>query len=174
MINIANRETYCIFCCRNRNWDSSDLMQFLFLFFFRSWIIQSQAAFVNCTNKVSIIIISLIFYDFTDKVEACECKILDTEPRIHLKYFSYDYRKRIMCGGFDLFAHYLFIHNAVTPGGRGLPLGILGGICRPVLLIRPLFRTKNCLFHARCQTWPVKFIPVFHFIISWIRTPTKR
>ena len=66
-----------------------------------------------------------------------------------------------MCGGFDLFAHYLFIHNAVTPGERGLPLGILGGICRPVLLIRPLFRTKNCLFHAHCQTWSVKSIPVF-------------
>ena len=56
MINIAIRATYYIFCCRNRNWDSPDLMQFwffffgfcfvLFLFFFL--IIQSQAAFVNC------------------------------------------------------------------------------------------------------------------------------
>ena len=27
MINIAIRATYYIFCCRNRNWDSSDLMQ---------------------------------------------------------------------------------------------------------------------------------------------------
>ena len=49
MINIAIRATYYIFCCRNRNWDSPDLMQFfvcLFVFFFL--IIQSQAAFVNC------------------------------------------------------------------------------------------------------------------------------
>ena len=29
MINIAIRATYYIFCCRNRNWDSPDLMQFL-------------------------------------------------------------------------------------------------------------------------------------------------
>ena len=26
MINIAIRATYCIFCCRNRSWDSPDLM----------------------------------------------------------------------------------------------------------------------------------------------------
>ena len=55
MINIAIRATYYIFCCRNRNWDSPDLMQFWFSFLFFSfllllffWIIQSQAAFVNC------------------------------------------------------------------------------------------------------------------------------
>ena len=65
MINIAIRATYYIFCCRNRNWDSPDLMQFWFLFFlafvlfcfcfclffvcfFFFIIIQSQAAFVNC------------------------------------------------------------------------------------------------------------------------------
>ena len=34
MINIAIRATYYIFCCRNRNWDSPDLMQFWCLFFF--------------------------------------------------------------------------------------------------------------------------------------------
>ena len=34
MINIAiYRATYYIFCCRNRNWDSPDLMNFDFLFF---------------------------------------------------------------------------------------------------------------------------------------------
>ena len=53
MINIAIRATYYIFCCRNRNWDSPDLMQFWFFFFgFCSLlfflIIQSQKAFVNC------------------------------------------------------------------------------------------------------------------------------
>ena len=40
MITIAIRATYYIFCCRNRNWDSPDLMQFdvfsfpFFSFFF--------------------------------------------------------------------------------------------------------------------------------------------
>ena len=33
MINIAIRATYYVLCCRNRNWDSPDLMQFWFLFF---------------------------------------------------------------------------------------------------------------------------------------------
>ena len=63
LINIAIRATYYIFCRRNRNWDSPDLMQFwkffcffgfcfvLFLFCcccFFFLILQSQAAFVNC------------------------------------------------------------------------------------------------------------------------------
>ena len=34
MINIVIRATYYIFCCRNRNWDSPDLMQFWFSFLF--------------------------------------------------------------------------------------------------------------------------------------------
>ena len=33
MINIAIRATYYIFCCRNRNWDSPDLIQFWFFCF---------------------------------------------------------------------------------------------------------------------------------------------
>ena len=57
--HIAIRATYYIFCCRNRNWDSPDLLQcwylffpfflsfFLFFCFFVFWIIQSQAVFVN-------------------------------------------------------------------------------------------------------------------------------
>ena len=70
VINIAIRATYYIFCCRNRNWDSPDLIPFFFFFFWRGGfcfvlflfvclfsfcfvfffflIIQSQAAFVNC------------------------------------------------------------------------------------------------------------------------------
>ena len=39
MINIAIRATYYIFCCRNRNWDSPDLMQFWFLFFFLAFVL---------------------------------------------------------------------------------------------------------------------------------------
>ena len=42
-------------------------------------------------------------------------------------------------------------------GGGGLFLGILGGVCRPVLQIRP----KNVIFHTRFQTRPLKSIPVF-------------
>ena len=77
MTNMAIRATYYIFCFRNRNWDSPDLMQFSFFFL----IIQSQAAFVNCLQvarftivhsktqtKVSIIIIVNILsasVDFT-------------------------------------------------------------------------------------------------------------
>ena len=60
MINIAIRAAYYIFCCRNRNWDSPDLMQFWFLFFsllFFFWIIQSQAAFVNCLYVASFTIV---------------------------------------------------------------------------------------------------------------------
>ena len=82
LINVAIRSAYFIFCCRNRNWDSPDLMQFgfflfcfvlfcfVFCFYFVLiffWIIQSQAAscklpirseIYNCAfknrNKVSI------------------------------------------------------------------------------------------------------------------------
>ena len=83
MINIAIRATYYIFCCRNRNWDSPDLMQFWFLFFFFFWLLfcycfcffflfnnpisssicklPIRSKIYNCTfkntNKVSIIII---------------------------------------------------------------------------------------------------------------------
>ena len=45
IINIAIRATYYIFCCRNRNWDSPDFLDFVLFFFL---IIQPQAAFVNC------------------------------------------------------------------------------------------------------------------------------
>ena len=81
MINIAIRATYYIFCCRNRNWDSPDLMQFwffflafvLFLFFvflFNNPISSSicklpiRSEIYNCTfkntNKVSVIIIIIL------------------------------------------------------------------------------------------------------------------
>ena len=91
MINTAIRVTYYIFCCRNRNLDSPDLMQFRFLLllllfvfvfvFVFFLIIQSQAAFVNClyvarftivpsknSNKVSMIIISLLLFFYNKSV----------------------------------------------------------------------------------------------------------
>ena len=77
MIIIAIRATYYIFCCRNRNWNSPDLMQFWFLlfsfpffsfilFWFLNNLISSsicklpiRSEIYNCTfkntNKVSII-----------------------------------------------------------------------------------------------------------------------
>ena len=83
MINIAIRATYYIFCCRNRNWDSPDLMQFWFLSRFLAFVLfcfcfcfcflfnnpfsssicklPIRSEINNCTfkntNKVSIIII---------------------------------------------------------------------------------------------------------------------
>ena len=77
MINIAIRAVYYIFCIRNRNWDSPDLMQYWFFFsffflpfFFLNNPISSsicklpiRSGFHNCafknTNKVSITIISI-------------------------------------------------------------------------------------------------------------------
>ena len=83
MINIAIRATYYIFCCRNRNWDSPDLMPFWFLFFSLAFVLffcffflfnnaisssicklPIRSEIYNCifknTNKVSIIIITII------------------------------------------------------------------------------------------------------------------
>ena len=94
MITIAIRATYYIFCCRNRNWDSPDLMQFdvfsfpffsffsfffvvfcfCFCFFWNNSISNSIcklpicSEIYNCTfkntNKVSIIIIIIFFFFF--------------------------------------------------------------------------------------------------------------
>ena len=94
MITIAIRATYYIFCCRNRNWDSPDLMQFdvfsfpffsffsfffvvfcfCFCFFWNNSISNSIcklpicSEIYNCTfkntNKVSIIIIIIIIIFF--------------------------------------------------------------------------------------------------------------
>ena len=80
MINIAIRATYYIFCCRNRNRDSPDFMQFWFLFFsfflfffffnhpisssIRKLPIHSEI-YKICTfknaNKVSIILLLFLF-----------------------------------------------------------------------------------------------------------------
>ena len=60
MINIAIRATYYIFCCRNRNWDSPDLMQFclfflfcLFLFLFFFFFDFVLFCFVSLNNPIS-------------------------------------------------------------------------------------------------------------------------
>ena len=100
MINIAIRATYYIFCCRNRNWDSPDLMQFwfffgfcfvfvfvfcfvlfCFFFLFNNPISSSisklpiRSEIYNCTlkntNKVSITIIIIIIISIALKI-ACK------------------------------------------------------------------------------------------------------
>ena len=62
MINIAIRATYYIFCCRNRNWDSPDLMQFLYIFFI-FWILFCFV-FVVC-----------LFVFFNNSVSSSICKL---------------------------------------------------------------------------------------------------
>ena len=56
------------------------------------------------------------------------------------------------------------------PGG--VLLGILGGVCRPVLQILALFQTgKNVIFHIRFQAWP---LGRNYVIITDIRAQTKK
>ena len=67
----------------------------------------------------------------------------------------------------------------IFPGG--VLLGIIGGVCNPVLQILTLFRTKKCIFsypssdlaseiHTRFQTWRLRN----YFIITLIRTRPKK
>ena len=67
----------------------------------------------------------------------------------------------------------------IFPGG--VLLGIIGGVCDPVLQILTLFWTKKCIFsypssdlaseiHTRFQTWRLRN----YFIITLIGTRTKR
>ena len=46
MINIAIRATYYIFCCRNRNWDSPDKMQFIIIIIIIFYVFIIFLAFV--------------------------------------------------------------------------------------------------------------------------------
>ena len=54
MIDIAIRATYYIFCCRNRNWDSPDLMKF-WLFF---WLL---LCFCFCFMFVCFFVVVVVF-----------------------------------------------------------------------------------------------------------------
>ena len=67
MINIAIRATYCIFCCRNRNWDSPDnailnnsKSSSICQLPIHSEIYNNKNCTFKNTNKVSIIIIIII------------------------------------------------------------------------------------------------------------------
>ena len=54
-----------------------------------------------------------------------------------------------------------------TPGKR-VPLGILVGVCRPVLQILPLFnfRPKSVTFHTHFLNWPLKYKPRNYVVLT--------
>ena len=67
MINIAIRVTYYIFCCRNRNWDSPDLMQFWFFF----WLL-----FYFCFAFVFVFVLFFVFFLFINNpISSSICKL---------------------------------------------------------------------------------------------------
>ena len=65
MINIAIRATYYIFCCRNRNWDSPDLMQFEFFFFF----------FGFCFVLFLLFVCLFVCFLFNNSISSSICKL---------------------------------------------------------------------------------------------------
>ena len=72
MINIAIRATYYIFCCRNRNWDSPDLMQICFLFFSFLFFF----AFVLCCFVLFCFCFVLFcFFSFNHPVSSSICEL---------------------------------------------------------------------------------------------------
>ena len=66
MINIAIRKTYYIFCCRNRNWDSPDLMQFFFLLLF---------LFFGFCFVLFLLFVCLFVCFFNNSVSSSICKL---------------------------------------------------------------------------------------------------
>ena len=66
MINIAIRATYYIFCCRNRNWDSPDLMQFWFFFFGFCFVLFLFLFFV---------FLFFVFFLFNNAISSSICKL---------------------------------------------------------------------------------------------------
>ena len=67
MINIAIRATYYIFCCRNRKWNSPDLMQFCFLFFL-SFFFFFWCCFV-------LFLFLFVFCFFNNSISSSICKL---------------------------------------------------------------------------------------------------
>ena len=54
MINIAIGVTYYIFCCRNRDWESTDVMQFSFSFLFFPFFIFFNSSISSSICKLPI------------------------------------------------------------------------------------------------------------------------
>ena len=66
MINIVIRATYYIFCFRNRNWDSPDLMQFWFFFLL---LFRFVFVFVFCCFCF------VLFFLFNNPISSSICKL---------------------------------------------------------------------------------------------------
>ena len=85
MTDIAIRATYYIFCCRNRNWESPDLMQFCVLFFFSFYVFFFSLCvffvlfcfgFLNNPISSSIIFVNYYYYYYygEDPPEKVGCR----------------------------------------------------------------------------------------------------
>ena len=66
MINIVIRATYYIFCWRNRNWDSADLMQFWFFFL---------AFVLFCFCFCFFVFLFFVFFLFNNPISSSICKL---------------------------------------------------------------------------------------------------
>ena len=82
MINIAIRATYYIFCCRNRNWDSPDLMQFwyiyIYIYFFFGFCLVLFLFFVFCFCFVFCFV-------FNNPISSSICKLPIRSKIVHSK-----------------------------------------------------------------------------------------
>ena len=68
MINIVIKRNNCyIFCCRNRNWDSPDLMQFWYLLFF--------FFFFGFCFVFLFVCVFLFFFLFNNPISSSVCKL---------------------------------------------------------------------------------------------------
>ena len=84
MINIAIRATHYIFCCRNRNWDSPDLMQFWFLSFLFFSLLLLLFCFVFMNNPISSCICKL---PIRSEIYNCTFKDTNKSSNIIIKNF---------------------------------------------------------------------------------------
>ena len=116
----------------------------------------------------------------------CEVRFLDADPHRFVLLISLFHQMKGMPWMFTPSPSPWAPGSDVTPG-RGGHLGILVGVCRPVLQILTLFETKKChfphpyassdqtsklhtslLLHTCCQTWSLGRI-----MSSEIRAQTK-
>ena len=89
---IAIRATYYIFCCRNRNGDRTDLMQFWFLFF--SFFSLSFFFFFFLNNPISSSFCKLPLHN-----EICNCTFKNTNKvsNIIIIYFFFPFLSGKIC-----------------------------------------------------------------------------
>ena len=101
MINIAIKATYYIFCCRNRNWDSPDLIQFWdFLFYFFLDFFWFCFWFCFC----------FVFFLFNNPISSSICK-LPIRSKIYNCTFKKTNKVPIIIIIFIVTYYYHFISN---------------------------------------------------------------